>query len=623
MYNASGLQVAHLLTESQVKDKWKSYTQLSPNVALAALNTAGNIALAIAIGKGVAISWWRRAMHGASVNHLHNSWSFSTSVLDLLTAGKRFNLIALCALTAKIAIVDNVLLQKATSSAPGFYTQSNTSVQIPVVSEIPPNWFGTTNSDDSSWTPSFFFSNDLYQWQVSADLVNFVPQINVFYWDNVTTNCFGDCYVGIPAFGFNVTCNETLSQPREDVTPAYDGNTIFNSSLSGAANAPLDALLFSDMVRVRHGQPILWNNGTNRTFDQDVIQIVTKWAELTSKDENDLTPSTCAAKINIRQCVLQPAEVSYNADVADTRNKPDWVPKSIANSVENKNSGVQLLSVGSIPYDPYYSSYNFSTGQLYSEYKGLGAGKVVGKVYSPWDDKWQGNMGVLAQAFQAQFASYVELGYNASTGYTSHPRAIGAMASYWTDFTTGAIRTNQSSCVMAPQDPMNYIISQINSIMFRSSISAAFTGDFIADPLPSGFFNLPPIPANVKTLVADWMYSPSVLYSAEWPFMIAAAVVMFVCICFILPSYWGYWELGRKVTLGPMEIASAFQAPVLQHGEQGAPGGGEVNKLLEVVGKRQVLYGQTEDGKLAMAGPSDVNRLPKVGPTLKIAGHTL
>ena len=60
-----------------------------------------------------------------------------------------------------------------------------------------------------------------------------------------------------------------------------------------------------------------------------------------------------------------------------------------------------------------------------------------------------------------------------------------------------------------------------------------------------------------------------------------------VVVMLILPSYWGFWQLGRKVTLGPLEIANAFNAPAFSHVHTGA---GHVDGVLKVVGKERVQY---------------------------------
>jgi hypothetical protein len=46
---------------------WKKRTQIAPHVLLAIVNTVTNVALAIAIGHGVAIAWWRRVLKGSTI----------------------------------------------------------------------------------------------------------------------------------------------------------------------------------------------------------------------------------------------------------------------------------------------------------------------------------------------------------------------------------------------------------------------------------------------------------------------------------------------------------------------------------------------------------------------------
>jgi hypothetical protein len=67
-------------------------------------------------GNGIAIAWWRQALKGASIQDLHTSWSFSSSLKSIATSLKYFNVIALASLTAKLTIVDNMLMQRATTT---------------------------------------------------------------------------------------------------------------------------------------------------------------------------------------------------------------------------------------------------------------------------------------------------------------------------------------------------------------------------------------------------------------------------------------------------------------------------------------------------------------------------
>jgi Protein of unknown function (DUF3176) len=63
-----------VLVGSNHKSSTKWTPWLAPNVCIQGLNAISNILLAVAITEGIAISWWRKAMRGASVAELHRSW---------------------------------------------------------------------------------------------------------------------------------------------------------------------------------------------------------------------------------------------------------------------------------------------------------------------------------------------------------------------------------------------------------------------------------------------------------------------------------------------------------------------------------------------------------------------
>jgi hypothetical protein len=136
--------------------------------------------------------------------------------------------------------------------------------------------------------------------------------------------------------------------------------------------------------------------------------------------------------------------------------------------------------------------------------------------------------------------------------------------------------------------------------MLRSSISAA------VDPQDDTQLRPGALQDNIPAVqVVD-----TIRYRSVWGFMFAAIALMLACVLCVLPSYWRFWELGRKVTLGPIEISSAFQAPVLAH--PGLASGGEVDILLKEVGNRRIRYGEVQgEGRLGMAEPEGVIKLIK------------
>lgn len=94
------------------------------------------------LANGCAIAWWRRLLKGATIKDLHRSWTFSTSIKDAVFAGKYVNVIALAALTAKLTIIDGILMQEATRARiredhpidvrANIFTFGNVSTSIPV-----------------------------------------------------------------------------------------------------------------------------------------------------------------------------------------------------------------------------------------------------------------------------------------------------------------------------------------------------------------------------------------------------------------------------------------------------------------------------------------------------------
>lgn len=67
-----------LVSDGKSQDRWDA--QIAPNVIISGLNNLSNICFSVAIGNGVAIAWWRKTLKGATIEDLHRSWKFSSSI---------------------------------------------------------------------------------------------------------------------------------------------------------------------------------------------------------------------------------------------------------------------------------------------------------------------------------------------------------------------------------------------------------------------------------------------------------------------------------------------------------------------------------------------------------------
>ena len=123
------------------------------------------------------------------------------------------------------------------------------------------------------------------------------------------------------------------------------------------------------------------------------------------------------------------------------------------------------------------------------------------------------------------------------------------------------------SSVLANINILTLLVSE--DIQLRSN----FTGDINAyDDFYNTYWDDTAVFVNTQEL-KDETY-----YVSRMGFAWGAFASTIIVVLLILPSYWGYWQLGRKVTLGPLEIANAFDAPAFSHVSTGA---GHVDGVFE------------------------------------------
>ncbi|KAJ4139771.1 hypothetical protein NW768_001115 [Fusarium equiseti] len=69
---------------------------------------------------------------------------------------------------------------------------------------------------------------------------------------------------------------------------------------------------------------------------------------------------------------------------------------------------------------------------------------------------------------------------------------------------------------------------------------------------------------QLSSRLSKELNSNFIKYTVNADFLAASLGVTFVCALAIVLLYHGFWLLGRPVTMSPLEIANAFQAPVIR-----------------------------------------------------------
>jgi hypothetical protein len=470
----------------------------------------------------------------------------------------------------------------------------------------------------------------------SWDVQTFVEDVTIysdtFYLNNIETGtygydtgCRGICYAAFEGFGFNWTCTEAVVSDTYQVTPdlafenSQDQLVKKLKSMRDLANgdAPSSSSFFNTTLQIN---PMLaveaqfippnsevgnanWNipppeSISSKTYDYGSIALQLKWASLTNTTKEW---TECSGQTMYRYCSLQAATMQYPVKIVNvTTSSTDTAGSGMTNGITIQANWTTNPN----------STESFNDAPVRGQFDGL---YVARNVYEPYDRKWDSNLLGIVDFIQANYGAYVlfesfnstksnllySLNYQATKVLNGSSGYLGA---WWPTWGVGTL------CVGDIEDPSYRIGTDLNNLLLRSSMRASTEWDVEETYFDAlWFLNT----TNTKPQsYRRFMYISSIFYKTNWWFGGAAMINVFVCILCVLPSYWGFWQLGRNVTLGPVEIASAFQAPILQHDITSTAGG--VKQLVKEIGDRPVRYGEVEgQNKLGVAGPSEVRPLPR------------
>ena len=116
-------------------------------------------------------------------------------------------------------------------------------------------------------------------------------------------------------------------------------------------------------------------------------------------------------------------------------------------------------------------------------------------------------------------------------------------------------------------DPVNDLVQSVRDLMFRAAVAATAN--------------------STSQYVTAKQTSNQPIYQSNYMYMVLAAVCTALGWLATLPVFIGWWHVGRKVSLSPIETAKAFKAPMLRNTDSNA----DADALLKEVGNRKIRYG--------------------------------
>lgn len=502
-----------VVSDGQPTENWT----FSPTVYIAIFTTALNLLAKLAFRDGLKTTWWRKALHGATIGDLHTLWSHGDGFWPALLAGKDFNLVTLASLAATCIVIDQPLIQRA-SRVIAVQQTSPVTVRANIAPEIP---WGFTSFEYTGGFPAMT-SPMIAAYNAYADQGPIVTDF---------TGCEGTCSGFIDAGGLAAQCNSTTGPIRY--------LSVVNSLMMGGMIDSPFLVSFGLVGDTGPGPPqipmkIAFSQNAN---DWDPSKI----------DDPALAPkhTECFAVRTERLCSLVSATVRY--------------PVTLTNYT------ITLGNVGTAGSVQALQAPNpaFDSGDIHSRW-------TLGGIY------------LAAEMMFAANATYSNVGKRGMKMFvpdTLSSQFLDVPASQnFTGYGIDDRIPGPSACASTWKDPTSHILSELNTLAFLVSLQAS---TYVYRNTSS-----PPPP---QTVTMEQTRTITV-YQTAYGYMIGSVVLSSVLLGLIVPTLLGWWELGRPVSLHPIETAKGFDAPVLRGLGSNAP----LDELVKLVGNRKVRWGEVE-----------------------------
>jgi hypothetical protein len=198
-----------------------------------------SVCLHIALSEGNNIAWWFRATRSeATIQDLHEFWTYGTSTVAALSSGRKFNYIALATLFVATIPLNGLILQNSIAIVPVFQVTNFTSKGL-TQTTLPLGWSAPINSDGTV---------GLLGGQTSFRIASFLGGDNTVEYGQTALPCAAGatCTGYLPSVGFWTTCTSTtvpFDLPADNASNLTLNATVFSSSLTWDKSKPNEMAL--------------------------------------------------------------------------------------------------------------------------------------------------------------------------------------------------------------------------------------------------------------------------------------------------------------------------------------------------------------------------------------------
>lgn len=508
--------------------KIKSWN-VEPAVFLSVCYSVANYGLIVALGEAGRVAWWTTALRDhTTVRDMHDTWTFSHSVWDIILGLRSWRgpkMIALITLLVSIVPLNGPLFQKVLVVEEDDYYYFDYEDQYVTIRMAQFFPAGFTGLAWSNSTEPVALGKK-FSWVVREHYSNKEIESGIY-------GCDGRCTGRVRGAGYAINCTNSTEvwEPRDVSVNESFISPVFHSTFSyeeeEGGNINFTSAVISDC---KDGYVLSWNNCTLRPATMKYPFVITNdtiWLDpllRTLMDEDDI--------------------ISYH----------NVIPRSSQGSAarfQNTTHGGMYLVLKArfdtrinfefIPPGHPNRTERFDTSDYQMKFRNEGSAGALEYLLTEYsgdcDDSWN-----WITVDMKKFVT--ELSFHAAL----------YVASEFMDYLDDTV--NGSSLLELNED--NYkTLPQRDTLEYKQSILAS---------------------KRVNRVV----------YRAKKQYLWPAFVLTLVTNLLVIIPLWGWWSLGRDVSLSPIETARAFAAPLLANStDPNAP----VEDLLKQAGNIRISYG--------------------------------
>ncbi|KAK4445146.1 hypothetical protein QBC34DRAFT_473034 [Podospora aff. communis PSN243] len=593
---------------------------VTPSVLVSIFTALGNASLRFALAEGFQMAWWRRATDKPrTISRLHEYYQHGTSALSAGLSLRHPSFIGVATLLVTILAIDGPILQRASSTALVVRETDAVPVSITLGTQLPYGFTGLVFAGDNA----AIASRSLLNQDFASVFDDYNQRRPIPAAPALGSGCRGICEGQIEAMGLWKTCN---SSEEAVVTPLMNETAarfaLFNRTLFGVEwqhvtqNPPFFTLEFGHTAIDK-----TFNNSRSRPDDEPYILLNITYSPVPTNRSRSIFTHTCRLysgtsryPIRINNDTTQGSPDGTTLNTITITGPSEFVPGSVQDVLQSVASlGLPPTVEGPGPIQPYRLSL------------------PTFPYYFPHPDCWADGcplyetLGGLSSAVEDVLSAHVIAGGNpfgiimTMTGALSNQLVRALPTAGIRDTSGTALNSSLSGLgtfanAVGWDDPTERIMEALDEIMLRAAVATAQTDvlrnvswfyanantNSVEAPPRNGTdaerYRLMPQPQQVPMRQTRTIQ----VFRSNYAFLVGGVAVMLVATIGVMPLFYGFWTLGREVSLSPVEMAKAFGAPVLE-----GSGAGVTAEAIarSEVGRVGVQYGEVVSGVATGTGP--------------------